>query len=87
MDNISPFIGRLEDIGTDAYQLILELRNIIDLYGFETEIIAASIRNATHVEKVAGLGAHIEVCSIVWSLMVLRLVLLPMGHRVIKEIR
>ncbi|MGV3322998.1 fructose-6-phosphate aldolase [Streptococcus hyovaginalis] len=56
---ISPFIGRLEDIGTDAYQLILELRNIIDLYGFETEIIAASIRNATHVEKVAGLGAHI----------------------------
>lgn len=56
---ISPFIGRLEDIGTDAYQLILELRHIIDLYGFETEIIAASIRNATHVEKVAGLGAHI----------------------------
>ncbi len=56
---ISPFIGRLEDIRTDAYQLILELRHIIDLYGFETEIIAASIRNATHVEKVAGLGAHI----------------------------
>lgn len=56
---ISPFIGRLEDIGTDAYQLILELRHIIDLYEFETEIIAASIRNATHVEKVAGLGAHI----------------------------
>lgn len=56
---ISPFIGRLEDIGTDAYQLILELRHIIDLYGFETEIIAASIRNTTHVEKVAGLGAHI----------------------------
>ncbi|WP_438832473.1 fructose-6-phosphate aldolase [Streptococcus pluranimalium] len=56
---ISPFIGRLEDIGTDAYQLILELRHIIDLYGFETEIIAASIRNATHVEKVAGLGADI----------------------------
>ncbi|MGV3294700.1 fructose-6-phosphate aldolase [Streptococcus pluranimalium] len=56
---ISPFIGRLEDIDTDAYQLILELRHIIDLYGFETEIIAASIRNATHVEKVAGLGAHI----------------------------
>lgn len=56
---ISPFIGRLEDIGTDAYQLILDLRSIIDLYGFETEIIAASIRNTTHVEKVAGLGAHI----------------------------
>ncbi|AXQ79269.1 fructose-6-phosphate aldolase [Streptococcus chenjunshii] len=56
---ISPFIGRLEDIGTDAYRLIADLRQIIDLYGFTTEIIAASIRNSTHVEKVAKLGAHI----------------------------
>ncbi|MEX2783823.1 fructose-6-phosphate aldolase [Streptococcus sp. H49] len=56
---ISPFIGRLEDIGTDAYQLIADLRQIIDFYGFSTEIIAASIRNSAHVEKVAKLGAHI----------------------------
>ena len=39
---ISPFVGRLEDIGTDAYQLISDLREIIDFYGFDTEIIAAS---------------------------------------------
>ncbi len=56
---ISPFVGRLEDIGSDPYQLIEELREIIDLYGFDTEIIAASIRNAAHVESVAKLGAHI----------------------------
>lgn len=56
---ISPFIGRLEDIGTDAYQLIADLRHVIDLYRFETEIIAASIRSNKHVETVAKLGAHI----------------------------
>lgn len=56
---ISPFVGRLEDIGTDAYQLISDLREIIDCYGFDTEIIAASIRNTVHVENVAKRGAHI----------------------------
>ncbi|BAM61684.1 probable transaldolase [Streptococcus dysgalactiae subsp. equisimilis RE378] len=56
---ISPFIGRLEDIGTDAYQLISDLREIIDLYDFQAEIIAASIRTTAHVEAVAKLGAHI----------------------------
>jgi len=56
---ISPFVGRLEDIGTDAYQLIADLRNIIDFYNFDSEIIAASIRNLPHVETVAKLGAHI----------------------------
>jgi transaldolase len=56
---ISPFIGRLEDIGTDAYQLISDLRDIIDFYGFDTEIIAASIRNTVQVENAAKRGAHI----------------------------
>mgnify|MGYP001413665771 FL=1 len=56
---ISPFVGRLEDIGTDAYQLISDLREIIDFYGFDTEIIAASIRNTVHVENVVKRGAHI----------------------------
>ncbi|HGD9447762.1 TPA: fructose-6-phosphate aldolase [Streptococcus agalactiae] len=56
---ISPFIGRLEDIGTDPYQLIEALRDIIDIYGFDTEIISASIRSAVHVEAVAKLGSHI----------------------------
>lgn len=56
---ISPFIGRLEDIGTDAYQLITDLRDVIDFYDYPTEIIAASIRNTVHVEAVAKCGAHI----------------------------
>ncbi|KGR72347.1 fructose-6-phosphate aldolase [Streptococcus phocae subsp. salmonis] len=56
---ISPFVGRLEDIGSDPYQLISELREMIDTYGYETEIIAASIRTTAHVEAVAQLGSHI----------------------------
>ncbi|MFC3928118.1 fructose-6-phosphate aldolase [Streptococcus caprae] len=56
---ISPFVGRLEDIGTDAYQLIADLRAIIDFYDYDAKIIAASIRNTVHVEEVAKLGAHI----------------------------
>lgn len=60
---ISPFIGRLEDIGTDPYQLIEALRDIIDIYGFGTEIISASIRSAAHVEAVAKLGSHIATIS------------------------
>ena len=56
---ISPFVGRLEDIGTDAFQLIRDLRKVIDIYEFDSEIISASIRNLTHVEAVAKLGSHI----------------------------
>ncbi|MGG5331834.1 fructose-6-phosphate aldolase [Enterococcus sp. AZ163] len=56
---ISPFLGRLEDIGTDSYELIENLRTVLDNYMFKTEIISASIRGLGHVEKVAELGADI----------------------------
>lgn len=56
---ISPFLGRLEDIGTDSYELIKNLRTVLDNYAFNTEIISASIRGLGHVEKVAELGADI----------------------------
>lgn len=56
---ISPFLGRLDDIGTPSLELIENLRWLIDLYGFESEIIAASIRHLPHVEEVALRGAHI----------------------------
>lgn len=56
---ISPFVGRLEDIGTDAYALIEDLRKILDFYHLDAEIIAASIRTAPHLEEVVRRGAHI----------------------------
>ncbi len=56
---ISPFIGRLEDIDEDGMGLIEDIRLIYDNYGFETEILAASIRNGAHVKNVALAGADV----------------------------
>lgn len=56
---ISPFIGRLDDIGTDGMELVEKLVHVMDVYGYETEIIAASIRHLPHLEAVALSGADI----------------------------
>ncbi len=56
---ISPFIGRLDDIHIDGMELIEEIRVIYDNYGFETEILAASIRTANHVKLSALAGADV----------------------------
>lgn len=55
----SPFIGRLDDIGQDGVDLVAEILQIYENYGFETEVIAASIRHPKHVYQVALLGCHI----------------------------
>jgi transaldolase len=56
---ISPFIGRLDDISTDGMQLIAEIVNLYDQYGYETEVLAASIRHPMHVAQAAQLGADV----------------------------
>jgi len=56
---ISPFIGRLDDIHIDGMELIADIRDIYDNYGYETEILAASIRNANHVKDCALIGADV----------------------------
>ena len=56
---ISPFIGRLDDMGIDGMELIEEIREIYDNYDFGTEILAASIRSANHVKYAAMAGADV----------------------------
>jgi transaldolase len=56
---VSPFVGRLDDISTFGVELIRDLTTIYGNYGFETEIIAASLRSPTHVVDCAAAGAHI----------------------------
>jgi len=56
---ISPFLGRLDDIGLDGMELIREIRQIYDNYGFKTEILAASIRSINHVKEAALAGADV----------------------------
>ena len=56
---VSPFIGRLDDIGQDGVKLVDNIVKAFKLYGIETEVIAASIRNIEHVEKVMLTGCQI----------------------------
>lgn len=56
---ISPFIGRLDDINIDGLDLIADIRHIYDNYGFETQILAASIRTVNHITECAKIGADV----------------------------
>ncbi len=56
---ISPFIGRLDDINIDGMELIADIRTIYDNYGFETQILAASIRSVNHMKEAALIGADV----------------------------
>ena len=56
---VSPFLGRLDDISTDGLNLITEIRQIYDNYGFETQILSASIRGTMHVINCAKIGSDV----------------------------
>lgn len=61
---ISPFIGRIDDCGWDGVQLIAQIANIYSIQGFESQILAASIRNANHIIQCAEAGAHVCTCPL-----------------------
>jgi len=61
---VSPFIGRLDDIGQDGMELIHQIVHIFDIYGIETEIIAASIRNTNHILRCMEAGADVATCPL-----------------------
>lgn len=56
---VSPFLGRLDDISTDGLNLIEEIRHIYDNYGFETQILSASVRHTMHVINCAKIGSDV----------------------------
>ena len=56
---VSPFLGRLDDISTDGLHLIKEIRHIYDNYGFESQILSASVRNTMHVINCAKIGSDV----------------------------
>ncbi len=59
---VSPFIGRLDDLGETGMDIISDIREIFDNYGFKTEILVASVRSPQHVRAAAKIGA--DVCTI-----------------------
>lgn len=61
---VSPFLGRLDDVSTDGLHLIQEIRTIFDNYGYETEILAASVRHSMHIINCAKIGADVVTCPL-----------------------
>ena len=68
---VSPFIGRLDDVSTDGLSLIEDIRIIYDNYGYETQILAASVRHPMHIIDCAKIGADVVTCplNVITSLM------------------
>ena len=61
---MSPFLGRLEDISSDSLSLIDDIRIIYDNFGYETQILAASIRHPMHIIECAKIGADVATCPL-----------------------
>lgn len=61
---VSPFLGRLDDVSTDGLHLIDEIRTIYDNYGYETQILAASVRHSMHIIDCAKIGADVVTCPL-----------------------
>jgi transaldolase len=61
---VSPFIGRLDDISTDGVELIAQIVEMYSFYGFETEVLAASIRHTMHIVQCMEAGADVSTCPL-----------------------
>ena len=61
---VSPFIGRLDDISSDGLDLIAQIVNMYDQYGFKTQVLAASVRHTMHIIECANIGADVVTCPI-----------------------
>lgn len=61
---VSPFIGRLDDISTDGVELIGQIVDIYKYYGFNTQVLAASIRHTMHILQCAEVGADVVTCPL-----------------------
>ena len=61
---VSPFIGRIDDTGWDGVELIAQIAHIYSVQGFETEILAASIRHSMHIVRCAEAGADVATCPL-----------------------
>jgi transaldolase len=61
---ISPFVGRIDDVSGDGMAMVADICDIYDHYGFETEVLVASVRHPMHVLEAAKMGAHVATCPL-----------------------
>ena len=76
---VSPFIGRLDDISTDGLELIADIRQIYDNYGYDTQVLAASVRHPMHIIECAKIGADVVTAPLSAILALLRHPLTDIG--------
>jgi transaldolase len=79
---VSPFVGRLDDTGGDGIEVVAQLVEIFETHGFDTQVIAASIRHPTHVLQAALAGAHIATVP---ASVVRKLALHPLTDRGLEQ--
>jgi len=61
---ISPFVGRLDDVSADGMTVVADIMEIYENYGFDTQVLVASVRHPVHVLEAAKLGAHVATCPL-----------------------
>lgn len=61
---VSPFVGRLDDISSDGIELIAQIVDLYATYGYETQVLAASVRHSMHIIQCAELGADVVTCPL-----------------------
>lgn len=61
---VSPFVGRLDDISSDGIGLVAQIVDVFGIYGYETEVLAASIRHTQHIIDCLEVGAHVATCPL-----------------------
>lgn len=61
---VSPFVGRLDDISSDGIDLVRKIVEMYSIYGFETQVLAASIRHTQHIIQCIEVGAHVATCPL-----------------------
>ena len=61
---ISPFVGRMDDVSNDGMGMVADILEIYENYGFDTQVLVASVRHPMHVLEAAKLGAHVSTCPL-----------------------
>lgn len=61
---VSPFVGRLDDISSDGIELVAQIVEVFEIYGYKTEVLAASIRHTQHIIDCLKVGAHVATCPL-----------------------
>ena len=61
---ISPFVGRVDDVSSDGMTVVADILEIVENYGFDTQVLVASVRHPMHVLEAAKMGAHVATCPL-----------------------